>query len=375
MRRIAFCLTLAVASACAFAAAPPPATAPATTTLDAAFRDLGQQFVAAGHTDGLSMAVVDHGKVTYYNFGTVSREHPARPTEDTTYEIGSVTKVFASLLLAHAVLEGKASPDDDLRKYLPGAYPNLAFEGTPVRLRDLASTTSGLPDNLPDFRTLMKDAPAERMPWVVRDALVAYGRPQLFADLHQTVLATKPGTTQKHSNLGAVLLGISVEKAYGSDFDTLRRRYIEQPLGMASGHAPSRDTHLATGYDDAHVAMPDIEGDYIRIAGGLRYSTKDMAKFVDAELKATDPAIRLTQTALWTGEDGLAVGYNWRIDKAPDGVRRLSHTGGTFGMSTYVALYPDQGLGVVMFANRSGNAQGGMAELTEAVRAAASHVH
>lgn len=84
MRRIAFCLTLAVASACAFAAAPPPAA----TTLDAAFRDLGQQFVAAGHTDGLSMAVVDHGKVTYYNFGTVSREHPARPSEDTTYEIG-----------------------------------------------------------------------------------------------------------------------------------------------------------------------------------------------------------------------------------------------------------------------------------------------
>jgi hypothetical protein len=40
-------------------------------------------------------------------------------------------------------------------------------------------------------------------------------------------------------------------------------------------------------------------------------------------------------------------------------------------MSTYVALYPDQQLGVVMFANRSGNAQGGMAELTEAVRAAA----
>jgi serine-type D-Ala-D-Ala carboxypeptidase/endopeptidase len=304
MRRIALALTLGLAATATIAAGATPAT------LDGAFRDLGQQFVAAGHTDGLSIAVVDHGKVTYYNFGTTSREHPARPTEDTLYEIGSVTKVFTSLLLAHAVVDSKARVDDDLRQYLPGEYPNLAFEGAPVRLRDLASTTSGLPDNLPDFRTLMKDAPPARMPWVVRDALVAYGRPQLLADLHQVTLAAKPGTVQKHSNLGAVLLGVSVEKIFASDFDTLRRRYIEQPFSMASGHDASRDAHMATGYDDDHVAMPDIEGDYIRIAGGLRYSTKDMAKFIRAELEAKDPAIRLTQMPMWTGSDGQAIGYN-----------------------------------------------------------------
>jgi CubicO group peptidase (beta-lactamase class C family) len=55
------------------------------------------------------------------------------PTQNTKYEIGSVTKVFTGILLANAVKEGKINLQDDIRKYLKDSYPNLESENQSVR--------------------------------------------------------------------------------------------------------------------------------------------------------------------------------------------------------------------------------------------------
>src|SRR3989304_1628656 len=47
-------------------------------------------------------------------------EGDTRPVnDDTVYEIGSITKVFTSLLLADMVQHGEVSVDDPVAKYLP----------------------------------------------------------------------------------------------------------------------------------------------------------------------------------------------------------------------------------------------------------------
>jgi CubicO group peptidase (beta-lactamase class C family) len=72
------------------------------------------------------------------------------PSQNTVYEIGSITKTFVSFYLANAVLEHKVSLDDDIRKYLKESYPNLEYNGAPIQLVHLANTTSLLPDWLPN---------------------------------------------------------------------------------------------------------------------------------------------------------------------------------------------------------------------------------
>lgn len=52
--------------------------------------------------------------------------------------------------MANAVLEHKLSLDDDVRMYLQEDYPNLQYNGHPIRVRHLLSHTSGLPNMLPD---------------------------------------------------------------------------------------------------------------------------------------------------------------------------------------------------------------------------------
>jgi CubicO group peptidase (beta-lactamase class C family) len=85
-----------------------------------------------------------------YNFGTTAEGQSLPPNDSTIYEIGSITKTFTTILLAHAVSEGKAAWNDDIRRYLNGDYPNLAFRGKPITLFQLANLTSSLPNSLGD---------------------------------------------------------------------------------------------------------------------------------------------------------------------------------------------------------------------------------
>lgn len=353
MRQAALLVSLCVMSAGVMAAegSIPPAT------LDATFQRTGGQFVQAGKTDALSIAVVDHGRARFYNFGSISRDASTPPTEETTYEIGSISKLFTSLLLAHAIVDGKASATDDLRSYLPGSYPNLQRDGVPVRLVDLADTTSGLPDNLPDFAKLASTTPPETFPFAATKQLADYDRARLLVDLKTVSLSSRPGSAPKHSNLASILLMIALEKAYGQDSATLLASFIEKPFGMQSGLGKGRAGQRMTGYTADHVAMPALDAPYVATAFGLRYSARDMSRFLIAQLAAKDPAIRLSQQVAWGDIDEDATAFNWKVDRTIDGQRRLRTSGGTFAFSSYIELYPDSDYGVVLLANRPGRTQ------------------
>jgi serine-type D-Ala-D-Ala carboxypeptidase/endopeptidase len=353
MRHAALLVSLCVISAGVMAA--DGSISPAT--MDGTFQRMGGQFVQAGKTDALSIAVVDHGKARFYNFGSTSRDASTSPTAETTYEIGSISKLFTSLLLAHAIVNGKARATDDLRSYLPGPYPNLQRDGVPVHLVDLADTTSGLPDNLPDFATLASTTPPEAFPFAATKQLAAYDRTRLFEDLKTVSLSSVPGSVPKHSNLASVMLTIALEKAYGQDAAALLARLIEKPFGMQAGTGKGRAGQFVTGYSADHLAMPALDAPYVATAFGLRYSARDMSQFLIAQLAAKDPAIRLSQRVAWGDIDEDATAFNWKVDRTIDGQRRLRASGGTFAFSSYIELYPDSDYGVVLLANRPGRTQ------------------
>jgi serine-type D-Ala-D-Ala carboxypeptidase/endopeptidase len=112
---------------------------------------LVDDFVRSGKAPGVSVAVLRDGSTRFYNAGVLSRATNAPVTEHSVHEIGSISKTFTSLLLAHAIGEGRARIDDDVRKHLPPGYDNLVRDGRPIRIADLVTTTSALQDNLPDW--------------------------------------------------------------------------------------------------------------------------------------------------------------------------------------------------------------------------------
>lgn len=344
-----------------------PAVRRSQAQLDAAARRLGESFAKQPAHVGLSMGIVKNGQTHFYNFGFTEKGQTQAPTQNTVYEIGSISKTFTSLLLAKAVVEKRVKLEDDIRRYLPGAYPNLAFTGQPIRLMQLANTTSGLPDNLPAQSHQFQDANPDSIPVMAARLLNGYTKQKLYTDLHAVRLDTVPGLLPRHSNVAAQLLAYILEDIYQRPYADLVRQYIEQPLGMASRRISAAATAAqATGYNERGTRMPPFTMQAMQAAGGLKYSTADMVKYLKYQLEERDAAVRLSHRAAWGNPDQQAIGLNWNLNKTVDSKRRLQESGGTFGFASYCELYPELHFGIVLLSNESDPAtQGQLQEIAE----------
>ncbi|GAA4035884.1 serine hydrolase domain-containing protein [Hymenobacter glaciei] len=320
--------------------------------MDTVVQRLGNAFMQQPARVGLSIGITQNGRAYFYHFGTTEKGKSQVATQNTPYEIGSISKTFTSLLLAHAVLEKRVSLNDDIRKYLPGAYPNLAFQGKPITLKHLANTTSRLPNNLPKnlLEGLLQHASTDSVPLLAVKRMRGYTKQNFLADLHQARLDTFPGLLPRHSNVASQLLAYMLESVYQASYADLLVRYIDQPLHLtgSAGTGPK-----STGYDGNGHHMPYDAIETSRASGGLQYSPADMVKYLQYQLAASDKAVALVQQPTWGRPDAEAIAFNWNLDQTVDGKRRLQHSGGTFGYASYCELYPQLQFGIVLLANES----------------------
>ncbi len=245
------------------------------------------------------------------------------------------------------MIAGKASLDDDVRKYLDGSYPKLEFEGEPVRLLHLANMTSALPDNIPDLSALEPDPGRAKH----ARAMTAYTKAQFLEALRGVSPRGKPGADVAHSNAAAQLLAYALERIYGVPYETLLAREIEGPLGVTAGVA-------ATGYDSEGRETAVLP----RKSFGYRYSTADMLRYATLQLDEKDPAVALSHKGSWFTLDRKTwVGLTWISTELPGGGRQLRYSGGTWGFASVMLLYPERRLGVVVLANNAQRHRAGQA--------------
>jgi CubicO group peptidase (beta-lactamase class C family) len=205
--------------------------------LDSAVHGATVDLLSRSRAVGLAIGVFSaDGTVRTYGYGSTSLARAALPTPHTRYAIASITKTFTATLLAQAVVRGRLRLDDDVRRYLPGEYPNLAFAGHPIRLSHLITHLSGLPRNFPDSAIPASTADRDRF----------------YRELHRAVLDTIPGARLSYSNAGAQLLGFILERVYEQPLETLLAARITRPLEMREtkiGLTPSERAQMARGYD------------------------------------------------------------------------------------------------------------------------------
>lgn len=87
---------------------------PTKARIDSTIQQQGTAFVQEKSRVGLSIGVVRNGQMQFYNFGTMEKGKSLLPTQNTIYEIGSISKTVGSLLLAKAVVEKRVQLDDDI---------------------------------------------------------------------------------------------------------------------------------------------------------------------------------------------------------------------------------------------------------------------
>jgi CubicO group peptidase (beta-lactamase class C family) len=307
---------------------------------------------------GLSIGIHSSGKTYTYDFGTTERGKQSLPTSRTQYCIGSITKTFTGVLLAQAAVEKKLTLEDDVRKWLPGEYPNLEYEGQPLRLWQLINHTSGLPFNLPE--TLAAPVPGQRnsAEHFGKEAafLEDYTNDDFLRDLHGVKLSRLPGEKFSYSNAAAQAVGVVLERVYDQSYEDLVRAKIAGPLAMDDTKVELSAAELARfprGYSASVPFVPPCSS-LLPAHGSLKSTTADMLKYVAWHLAETDEAVRLSHqpagTTVWTADNSYTVGLNWQILQSA-GRRKVFQGGSVPGHQSLCVLQMDTGVEIIVLTN------------------------
>ena len=107
-----------------------------------------EQSIESGNLRALAVGLYDNGEVQVTGFGQVSRDDKSIPTGDSIFEIGSITKVFTSLLAQTQVDADRLNWDDNIGSRLADVqFANDKVAA--ITLRELSTHSSSLP-RLPD---------------------------------------------------------------------------------------------------------------------------------------------------------------------------------------------------------------------------------
>jgi CubicO group peptidase (beta-lactamase class C family) len=356
---------------------------PLASPVDSAVHAAATAYMASPGSVGLQVGVYRGGHAMVYHYGESVKGGGQLPRSDQFYNLGSVAKVFVGTMLAEAVIEKKAKLTDDIRLYLPGRYPNLEYQGHPVRLVDLANHTSGMPRSPRDVPEAVSDR-MSKLPLVTQvRLLLRYTPDSLMQDMHQWQLDTIPGTKYWYNGNAMMVLVVLLERIYHQPFEQLATHYLQTHLHLFDTRTAipaGQMRRFAQGYGDSGRAIQwfDTSDHSQRYATTLIFNSggpsmnstmNDMMQFVAANLVERDPAIRLSHQATWRDSAGFAVGLNW-MSNGYQGERYFYHSGHTaIGFNTLCTVYPHDQTGIVIFVNDDVD-QDRVSEVERVVRAA-----
>ncbi len=298
---------------------------------------------------GIVAGTVDATGTHIYTAGRTSMSGAQKPDGDTLFEIGSITKVFTSLLLADMIERGEVRADDPVSKYLPEHAEVPSRNGKQITLLNLSMQNSGLP-RLPE--NLKPADPA--------NPYADYDGPKLLAFLAGYKLTRDPGEKYEYSNLAVGLLGFALAHRAGMSYEELLRQRIFQPLHMDNSTislSPEQRKRFAQGYDSELKPVKNWDLDALAGAGAIRSTADDMLKFLAANVGLVDSPLKaaMERTRSVRGETGMphvqiAMAWHIQTEFPPD---IYWHNGGTAGFRTFAGMDIADKKAVVVLCNTS----------------------
>jgi D-alanyl-D-alanine-carboxypeptidase/D-alanyl-D-alanine-endopeptidase len=303
---------------------------------------------------GIVVGVIEPAGRRVIAYGKLAKDDPRPLNGDTLYEIGSITKVFTSLLLADAVGRAEVALTDPVAQFLPEKVKVPERGGRAITLQDLATHSSGLPRMPANFAP--KDPANPYADYSVENMYTFLGGYQLTRDI---------GSEYEYSNFGAGLLGHAlVLRTRSTDYEALVHARVLAPLGMTSTAitlSPEMKARLAAGHGATLQPVANWDLSALAGAGALRSTTNDMLTFLAANLGYNNtplaPALaEMLKTRRPTTIPNMTIGLAWHVVKV-HGKEIVWHNGGTAGYRTFIGFDPAARVGVVVLSN-AGTAAG-----------------
>jgi len=276
--------------------------------------------------------------------------HKSQPlSELSVFEIGSITKVFTSILLADMVAKDELTFEDPVAKFLPKDKVTMPTRaGKEILLLDLSTHYSGLPRMPDNFK------PAD-----ASNPFADYTIEQMYDFLSNHNLRRDIGEQAEYSNIGVGLLGHVLARVNSSTYEELLRNRILEPLGMKQTVITMNDyirkLHVK-GHDQEGNVVPNWDIVTLEGAGALRSNMKDMLKFMAANIgpaeSPLEEAMRTSHEVRKIFSGNMDIGLNWIILNQGDN-KIIWHNGGTGGYHSFAGFDPVKRVAIVLLTNSS----------------------
>jgi CubicO group peptidase (beta-lactamase class C family) len=299
-----------------------------------------------------TVLIARDGKVLWSKaYGEANKDFGAPNKLDTKFNLGSMNKMFTSVVIAQLVEEGKLSYEDPLAKFLPSfPTPEAAKK---IRIKHLLTHTSGLGSYFND-----EFDRSSRARFRTVDDMLTLAR--------NDSLAFEPGTRWSYSNTGMLVLGKVIEVATGQDYFQYVRDHIYRPAGMVNSDAYELDRvnpNLAVGYEKVpapdgsvsfqnNIFMHVIRGGP---AGGGYSTAADLLAFAEA-FKSGKLVSRATYELMTAPKPELSspnYGYGFQTGSGS----AVGHSGGFPGISSNLDIFKGTGYVGVVLSNYGSGAQ------------------
>lgn len=321
--------------------------------------------INAQKVPGMAYAIVKDDQVIYAKGFGVKKYGASDPVdENTVFEIGSNSKAFGTAVAGMLVEEGAMNWTDKVTDDLSDFKMHESWVTKEFQIEDLMCHRSGMPgyslDNMWSFGYPVED---------VMNAL-RYVEP-----------VTSFRTSYAYQNVLYIWLGKLIETKTGSPWSTVVRDRIFTPLGMTQTAAGQTDTSMWSNIALGHLKLkdgtpwPHPSGwrydqwlmSSVGPAGDIRSNVLDMAKWIrlhlgngtfggNTLLKADTMRYIHSPRTLIANTSSASFLYAMGIlYEARSPYPYLWHTGGTFGMLSFVGFIPGVNIGMVVLTNSIGH--------------------
>src|SRR6185503_16090943 len=311
-----------------------------------------------------SVAIVKDDKVVFAKgYGLRELGKTERVDENTLFAIASNSKAFTSAALAMLVDEGKVRWDDPVTKYLPNFQLYDPYVTRELTIRDLLSHRSGLGTFSGDLL------------WYESQ----YSRDEILYRIRFLKPTSSFRSRFGYQNILFLAAGEVVAKVSGKSWDEFVKERFFEPLRMTRTVTLSNDLtkaeNVATPHNEVNERIRVIRYgnvDNIGPAGGIKSSVADMAQWLRLQLgRGTYEAKKFFTSErsreMWTPQTVFSAiseqaekfkpsrhfnlyGLGWILSDY-HGRLMVSHGGGLDGMTSQVAMLPEERLGVVVLTN------------------------
>jgi len=302
------------------------------------------------HVPGVAVGTLFDGQEQIAGFGVTNVDHPLAVTEDTLFQIGSITKTFVGTMAMRLVEAGKLELDAPLRRYLSDLHMTDESVAANMTMRHLLTHTGGWVGDYFDDMGYGDDALAT-----------------IVSKMGELPQLTPLGEVWSYNNSGFYLAGRVIEVVTGKTFEAALQEMILDPLGMKKSFFFAHDvmTHrFAVGHqiedDQAKVATPWPIGRAAHPAGGLVSTVGDLFRYarfhmgdgmtMEGKRLLSKESLALMRTPQFPASGISQIGLTWFITDI-DGMRTIGHGGGTNGQITQLTMVPERGFALVALTN------------------------